>query len=243
MNKLFKEIIQFSAKEQQKGGGSGLGLYISKGIMDLHKGRIGVRSEGLGKGSTFYLEFPCYTEADHAEHEQIHRNISANSSSQLSEYDGNRTQPTWRTVHSTTCLGNWNGGKIRVLLVDDSFTCRKMTIRLLHKFSIECVEASNGEDAINKVKESMQKHSPRFDGIIMDSEMPRMNGREAVLAIRGLGFLGKIFGCTGNTNKDEVDSFAANGADKVFMKPLDDKSFRSILKGMSWSSVIAVAHS
>ena len=106
-----------------------------------------------------------------------------------------------------------------------------MTIRLLHKFSIECVEASNGEEAINKVRESMQKHNLRFDGIIMDYEMPRMNGREAVLAIRGLGFLGKIFGCTGNTNKDEVDSFIANGADKVYMKPLDDKSFRSILKG------------
>lgn len=85
---MFKEIIQFSAKEQQKGGGSGLGLFISKGIMDLHKGRIGVRSEGLGKGSTFYLEFPCFIENDYADHEPIHRNISANSSSQLSEHDG-----------------------------------------------------------------------------------------------------------------------------------------------------------
>lgn len=106
-----------------------------------------------------------------------------------------------------------------------------MTTRLLHKFSIDCVEASNGEDAIQKVRESMQKHNIRFDGIIMDSEMPRMNGRDAVLVIRSLGFLGKIFGCTGNTNKDEVESFIANGADKVCMKPLDDKSFRSILKG------------
>ena len=92
MNKLFKEIIQFSAKEQQKGGGSGLGLYISKGIVDLHKGRIGAHSEGLGRGSTFYLEFPCYSDPDHTDHEPIHRNISANSSSQLSEYDGKPNQ-------------------------------------------------------------------------------------------------------------------------------------------------------
>lgn len=56
--------------------------------MDLHKGRIGVRSEGLGKGSTFYLEFPCLRYTDLVEHEPIHRNISANSSSHLSEYDG-----------------------------------------------------------------------------------------------------------------------------------------------------------
>ena len=134
----------------------------------------------------------------------------------------------------STCnfiLGYWNGGKIRLLLVDDSFTCRKMTTRLLHKFSIDCVDACNGEDAISKVRDSMQKHNLRFDGIIMDSEMPRMKGEDAALVIRGLGFLGKIFGCTGNTSKDEVESFVANGADKVYMKPLDDKSFRSILKG------------
>ena len=67
--------------------------------------------------------------------------------------------------------------------------------------------------------------------------MPKMNGKEAVLTIRGLGFLGKIYGCTGNTSNDEVDSFIANGADRVFMKPLDDKSFRSILKGIVIASL------
>lgn len=196
--------------------------------MDLHKGRIGVRSEGLGKGSTFYLEFPCLRYTDLIEHEPIHRNISANSSSHFSEYDGIVVR---LFVSDKNSLGSWNGGKIRLLLVDDSFTCRKMTTRLLHKFSIDCVEASSGEDAVIKVKESMHKNNLRFDGVIMDSEMPKMNGKEAVLTIRGLGFLGKIYGCTGNTSNDEVDSFIANGADRVFMKPLDDKSFRSILKG------------
>ena len=56
--RLFKEIIQFNPEELQGGGGSGLGLWISKAIVDLHGGRLSVHSEGEGKGSTFRLEIP-----------------------------------------------------------------------------------------------------------------------------------------------------------------------------------------
>jgi signal transduction histidine kinase/CheY-like chemotaxis protein len=55
---LFKQIIQFDPAKLQGGRGSGLGLFISKGIMDLHGGSIGVHSEGEGKGSSFFLDFP-----------------------------------------------------------------------------------------------------------------------------------------------------------------------------------------
>ena len=56
--RLFKEIIQFNPEELQDGGGSGLGLWISKAIVDMHGGCISVHSEGEGKGSTFRLEIP-----------------------------------------------------------------------------------------------------------------------------------------------------------------------------------------
>ena len=56
--RLFKEIIQFNPEELQGGGGSGLGLFISKAIVDMHGGRLSVHSEGEGKGSTFRLEIP-----------------------------------------------------------------------------------------------------------------------------------------------------------------------------------------
>jgi signal transduction histidine kinase len=56
--KLFNNIVQFQAKELQNGGGSGIGLWVSKGIMDLHEGAIGVYSRGEGYGSTFFIELP-----------------------------------------------------------------------------------------------------------------------------------------------------------------------------------------
>ena len=56
--KLFNEIVQFNPEKLQGGGGSGFGLFICKGIVDLHNGAIRVTSEGEGKGSTFSLELP-----------------------------------------------------------------------------------------------------------------------------------------------------------------------------------------
>lgn len=56
--RLFKEIVQFSPEKLQSGGGSGLGLWITAGILDLHDGDIKVHSEGEGWGSTFTAELP-----------------------------------------------------------------------------------------------------------------------------------------------------------------------------------------
>jgi two-component system, NarL family, sensor histidine kinase BarA len=56
--KLFKGTVQFNPEKLQAGGGSGFGLYICKGIVDLHGGTISVFSEGEGHGSTFTLELP-----------------------------------------------------------------------------------------------------------------------------------------------------------------------------------------
>ena len=59
-SKLFGQYVQFNANKLQEGKGSGLGLWISKGIAELHGGIIGVYSEGEGKGSTFYLDLPVH---------------------------------------------------------------------------------------------------------------------------------------------------------------------------------------
>lgn len=56
--KLFNEVIQFNARELQNGQGSGLGLYLSRRIIDMHGGMIGVDCEWEGAGSIFYIELP-----------------------------------------------------------------------------------------------------------------------------------------------------------------------------------------
>ena len=56
--RLFKEVVQFSPELLQNGGGSGLGMCISKNLMDMHGGAISVYSEGVGHGSMFILRLP-----------------------------------------------------------------------------------------------------------------------------------------------------------------------------------------
>lgn len=57
--RLFGQYVQFNASKLQKGKGSGLGLWITKSIVELHGGRIGCRSDGEGRGATFYVDLPA----------------------------------------------------------------------------------------------------------------------------------------------------------------------------------------
>ena len=63
ITRLFKEVVQFNPGELQAGGGSGLGMMISKGIVDIHGGTLSVWSAGVGHGSTFTLRLPLYSKS------------------------------------------------------------------------------------------------------------------------------------------------------------------------------------
>lgn len=60
LSKLFGQYVQFHAQELQGGKGSGLGLWISRMIVEMHGGMVGARSDGEGKGTTIFFELPYY---------------------------------------------------------------------------------------------------------------------------------------------------------------------------------------
>jgi signal transduction histidine kinase len=62
IGRLFQEGVQINPNKLQKGGGSGFGLYITKGIVELHGGSIWAESEGEGHGATFVVQLPLCTE-------------------------------------------------------------------------------------------------------------------------------------------------------------------------------------
>lgn len=121
-----------------------------------------------------------------------------------------------------------NKGVLKVLVVDDVATCRKMHVRLIEDHCKACYQASDGLQCLLLVEESLARCDP-FDVILLDSEMPNMTGPEASIALRNMGFKGKIIGITGNARDRDIEDFLHAGADKIILKPLKAEAILELM--------------
>eukprot|EP00548_Thalassiothrix_antarctica_P011934 CAMPEP_0194162246 /NCGR_PEP_ID=MMETSP0152-20130528/79394_1 /TAXON_ID=1049557 /ORGANISM="Thalassiothrix antarctica, Strain L6-D1" /LENGTH=306 /DNA_ID=CAMNT_0038872133 /DNA_START=715 /DNA_END=1635 /DNA_ORIENTATION=- len=192
LNHLFEDGVQFNVNRLQCGQGSGLGLFIAKGIVKQHGGTLKAESAGLGKGATFSLTLPVYKIPEEEETAILE---------EASKYECNNQKD-----------------ELKLLVVDDSKMNRKLLMRLLQNHGHACIEASDGQDAIEKVTEAEKNYAP-FDTILMDSEMPIMNGPDAAAKIREMGNLTFIVGLTGNVLPEDIKHFKSCGANAVLPKP------------------------
>jgi signal transduction histidine kinase/ActR/RegA family two-component response regulator len=190
---LFQQGVQFNANQLQAGQGSGLGLWISKEIVNLHRGHIRVMSDGLGFGSTFEVKLPV-----------VLRESAVNVETTIPE---NRKE---LKAHIETFLGH-------VLVVDDAASNRKIVSRLLKSRGFICHEAENGQECVDKVLAG--EHPYKF--ILLDSDMPVMNGPSAARQLRDNKCDLLIIGVTGNVLPEDIEYFMSQGANIVMSKPLD----------------------
>jgi len=191
LSQLFLDGMQFNANRLQAGQGSGLGLFISKGIIDSHKGSLTAASEGLQRGSSFTVSLPTYRVSD----------------SELNASESSEVPSTLKKQKSR-----------RILVVDDSATNRKLLIKMLQRSGHVCFEAADGISAVNILKDP-DGSSTNLDTIVMDYDMPRMTGPEAVTRIRKDGYDGYIVGLTGNAFAEAIEEFLSSGTDIVLHKP------------------------
>ena len=221
-SRLFKEIVQFKPEVLQAGGGSGLGLWITKGIVDLHGGTVKVHSEGLGLGSSFVVELSMERRA-----------VQESATVQASALES----PKIPFPPNPTCLDSADfekaASRLHLLIVDDSFLNRKMLLRTFRAAGHECDEAMDGLEAVEKIKEIMASPQGSYSVVLMDFVMPNMDGPTATKEIRALGYTAPIFGLTGNTLNSDVDYFLLKGADKVLAKPLNVDMFNEAVEGLS----------
>jgi CheY-like chemotaxis protein len=115
-----------------------------------------------------------------------------------------------------------------LLVVDDSPFNRKMLCRLLNTKGYECEQAEDGADAI-KMYNIMIERGDIVDAIMMDFEMPVMNGPTATAKLREQGCTCLIIGVTGNVLPDEQDYFRSCGANHVLPKPFKMEEFELIM--------------
>ena len=110
----------------QAGQGSGIGLYITKGLVEQHGGTVVATSEGLGQGSTFTMTLPVYSSLDKSggdvEEGNVHKDNTASNYDESGAFEDNNPLRT-------------------VLIVDDVLSNRKLLARLLSKNGYDCEQA------------------------------------------------------------------------------------------------------
>jgi CheY-like chemotaxis protein len=129
---------------------------------------------------------------------------------------------------------------LKILVVDDSAPNRKMLCRILSRKNAVCEQAEDGLVALNMVEKlisalpesdsyqidiesamSGNSDTRNYDIILMDYQMPNMDGPTAIKEIRNIGFKGFVLGLTGHGDESSKDRMISAGADQVMVKPLD----------------------
>jgi len=190
MAAIFQPFEQASGKITRNYGGTGLGLTISRHIVQLFGGDIAVKSE-VGQGSEFsFAIWLKETEKSQPEEEAV-------------------SDPSDKFI-----------GK-KVLLVDDVDLNRKVAKAMLKRTGIAIDEAEDGLEAVRWFEESPEND---YDIILMDVQMPNMDGYEASLAIRALDRpdAGRvpIVALTANAFKEDIDKALKAGMNDHIAKPV-----------------------
>ncbi|CAD6448745.1 04b207cb-7464-4184-be93-e9a48a92aab6 [Sclerotinia trifoliorum] len=204
--RLFTRFEQANAKTSIKYGGSGLGLFISQQLAEKQGGRIGLSSE-LGRGSTFgfYVKARRSIEPSNETRPGLTSALSGGSS-----YD--KSKP------------------MQVLLVEDNLVNQRLLKKQLIRAGCVVYVANHGLEALEILRQCSCWHEPVKDAkgldiILMDWEMPVMDGLTCSREIRALQQSGKIvrhleiIAITANAREEQVQLALHNGINFVMSKP------------------------
>ncbi|MCL2689542.1 MAG: ATP-binding protein [Chitinispirillia bacterium] len=193
--KLFDAFKQAESGTSRKFGGTGLGLTISKRIVELMNGEIWIESE-VGKGSRFIFTVKAQKGDEKLSEEKHDQN------------------------DETVPRANEFANK-RLLIVEDLEINREIIIALLEDSGLIIDCAENGKMALEMIESDPDK----YDVIFMDVQMPQMDGYEATKLIRNLPSLQNrkipIIAMTANVFKEDIEACLKSGMDDHLGKPLD----------------------
>ena len=206
---IFNPFEQADGSTARKYGGTGLGLAICARLVALMGGTIWVESE-MGRGSTFH--FTAWFER------QAARVASGGNGSV-----GSDARPV-RRAHD-------GGRALRILVAEDNIVNQKLAVRLLEKHGHAVVVVGTGREAIAACERA------RFDVVLMDVQMPEMDGLEATALIRqrerDRGCRIPIVAMTAHAMTGDRDRCLAAGMDAYVSKPIDPKQLIEALEQVS----------
>jgi len=209
--RLFSEYTRFNIRANRSTEGTGIGLVITKKLVELMDGRIEVRSE-YGKGSVFTVTVKQRS----VECEPIGRELLEQLRS--FSFRGKKQAAGLHIVREPMPYGS-------VLVVDDVESNLYVAEGLLSFYELKVETAISGFAAIEKVRVNNA-----YDIIFMDHMMPLMDGIEATQKIRAMGYKGTIVALTANALVGNADMFKQNGFDDFVSKPIDVRELDLVLK-------------
>jgi PAS domain S-box-containing protein len=195
LGQLFQPFTQVDDSTARKYGGSGLGLAISRQLADMLGGEVTVKSE-FGRGSNFTLTVPTG---------------DLQGVTILQSPDQALSEPAEMAVPSTgTSLQG-----VRILLAEDGFDSRQLIGIMLRNAGAQVEVAENGRQAVD------QAQADSFDMILMDMNMPVMDGYEAARLLRSQGYERPILALTANAMAEDAARCLQAGCNDHLTKPID----------------------
>ena len=211
MNSLFEPFVQADSSTSRRYGGTGLGLAISRRFAEALGGTIACESR-LGLGSTFRLTLPTGSLADVP---LVRPTESAAVTRLMPEQ---KPEPATAAV----CAGR------TVLLAEDGPDNQRLIAMRLRQAGARVTVVDNGRLAVDRALDAASLGDP-YDVVLMDLQMPVMDGYTAVRTLRRRGYRGFIAALTANAMQGERDRCIAAGCDDFMSKPIDARALVALV--------------
>lgn len=212
IEQLSQPFHQEDSSSSREYGGTGLGLTISRKLAQLMKGDIQVESK-VGKGSCFTLTIP------------VLKALPANKES-AAESDS--------TAACSTLIGK------HILVVEDNIDNQRLVDYLLRRCDATVEMASNGQEAIDQIEATAAGGAEsRFDAVLMDMQMPVLDGFQATRQLRQQGCKLPIIALTANSMAGDKKKCLEAGCDAYVAKPINATELINVIQRLASSESLA----
>ncbi len=208
--RIFEPFSQVDASESRRYGGTGLGLAISSRLANDLGGELSL-SSSLGQGSVFSLCLPLRepTPAERA------------SSAAAETPADPKTRETKIAAKPPVLRG-------RVLVAEDGADNQRLIARLLGRAGLEVEIASDGRRAVERTLEAERGAQP-FDAVLMDMQMPELDGYAATQALRDGGYTRPIIALSAHAMHEDRERCFTAGCNAFAPKPIDRQQLLELL--------------